>query len=174
MCVQQKRNSKKKRLPTVKRHPKEACDTNYAFASFGMNFNANVPPGQNVGKHTPQKSGGLGQLVISALYLVYTIAEADPIRRMLRDDDGTNDDGRTSGRPDRGRKTTAGRTGRTDGQRTWTVTSRQTRRDGRTEEDDDRTHGRTEDDDGDGTNRKGRASKLSNKILRSFVIRHLS
>ena len=32
------------------------------FASFGQNFNqklANTPPGQNVGKHTPPKSGGL-------------------------------------------------------------------------------------------------------------------
>ena len=41
-------------------------DTNYcifvtkeAFASFGMNFNANVPPGQNDGKRTSSKSGGL-------------------------------------------------------------------------------------------------------------------
>ena len=40
-------------------------DLNYCkgmFASFWLNFSqklANVPPGQNVGKHTPPKSGGL-------------------------------------------------------------------------------------------------------------------
>ena len=45
------------------------CIQKRMFASFLLNFSqklANVPPGQNVGKHTPPKSGGLIRNVISA------------------------------------------------------------------------------------------------------------
>ena len=110
---------------------------------------------------------GIFYLVARRPTLSYSGFDHVPIRRMLRDVERTDDDGRTTGRMDRGQMTKTGETtGRTERKQRRRRRRRRRRRDGhdgaygqRTDDDDDDdgtddrtddgTDGWTEDDDAD-------------------------